>query len=457
MAISQSIDGCLDTVIGANGLSAESLERWLAALAPALTALKTAHSDGTLALLRVPERRNDIAPAERALERLGEGARTIVFFGTGGSSLGGQTLAQFGGWFIPGEQAEGQRRRARTRFYDNLDARTLESTLAGLDLARTRFVVISKSGNTAETLMQLLAALQAVIAAGLEADIPRLFLALTEPAAAEKPNGLRALCAAKGIPLLEHDPDIGGRFSALTNVGLLPALARGLDVRALRAGAADVVAALLATDDPAGFAPARGAAVAVGLAKERGIRSCVLMPYTDRLGRFSHWYVQLWAESLGKGGKGSTPVPALGPVDQHSQLQLFLDGPRDHMVTVIRQDCRGQGPAIDPDLAELAGAAYLAGRTPGDLVAAQQQAIPEALAQAGRPVRTIDLDRLDEATLGGLMMHFMLETILAAHLLEVDPFDQPAVEEGKVLTRRYLREATKESEGGRPPTATVHH
>ena len=163
-----------------------------------------------------------------------------------------------------------------------------------------------------------------------------------------------------------------------------------------------------------------------------------MLPYSDRLARFAAWYVQLWGESLGKQGEGTTPVAALGPVDQHSQLQLYLDGAPQHFITIIRERCEGLGPRIAPDLAKAAGADYLAGHAAGDLVAAQQRAIPEALIAAGRPVRTIDLERLDERALGALMMHFMLETILAAHLLGVDPFDQPAVESGKILTRRYL-------------------
>ncbi len=140
-------------------------------------------------------------------------------------------------------------------------------------------------------------------------------------------------------------------------------------------------------------------------------------PIADRLSRFAAWYVQLWGESLGKQGEGTTPVAALGPVDQHSQLQLYLDGAPQHFITVIREACAGRGPVMPPDLAGLAGAAYLAGRTAGDLVAAQQRAIPEALIAAGRPVRTIDLETLDERALGALMMHFMLETVLAAHLI----------------------------------------
>ena len=199
------------------------------------------------------------------------------------------------------------------------------------------------------------------------------------------------------------------------------------------------------------FAPAIGAATAIGLAKERGVRANIMLPYSDRLSRFAAWYVQLWGESLGKGGEGTTPVAALGPVDQHSQLQLYLDGAPQHFITVIREDCAGRGPRVPPDLAKLAGADYLAGHAAGDLVAAQQRAIPEALIAAGRPVRTIDLEVLDERALGALMMHFMLETILSAHLLGVDPFDQPAVESGKVLTRRYLAGAEAQNGDTRAP------
>lgn len=438
MTYDQSIDGCLEPAIGSSGLSSAALTRWLEKLTPAVENLKQRHSDGSLPLLRVPEWSDDLVEARAALDRLSDGARTLIFFGTGGSSLGGQTVAQLGGWFIPGDQRRGQARRPRTRFYDNLDPRTLQMMLAGLDLEKSRFIVISKSGNTDETLVQAMAAMQALKDAGLSARIPESFLGLSEAERPGTPNGLRNLFSAHGIPILEHHSAIGGRYSALTNVGMLPALARGLDAGAVREGARDVVDALLNADKPGDFAPALGAAVAVGLAKEHAVCSLVMMPYTDRLGRFAHWFVQLWAESLGKGGEGTTPLAALGPVDQHSQLQLFLDGPHDHMITLLRTGCSGTGPRIDAALAEQAGAAYLGGLCAGDLVAAQQRAMPEALIEAGRPVRTIDIESLDERALGGLMMHFMLETILAAHLLGVDPFDQPAVEAGKLLTRRYL-------------------
>jgi glucose-6-phosphate isomerase len=453
MPLSQSVEGCLESGIGGAGLPRASLEANLAKLEARLASLRAAYADATLPLLRVPEWRDDIARAREALTRLTHGARTLVFFGTGGSSLGGQTLAQLGGWGIPGDDKHGSETRPRTRFYDNLDARTLELALAGLDLKTTRFGVISKSGGTPETLVQITAAIDAVRKAGLADRIPELFLAVTEPKAKGTTNGLRALCDQFGIPTLDHDPNIGGRFSALTNVGLLPALARGLDVEALRRGARSVVEALLEAKRAGEFAPAVGAAVAIGLAKERGVRATVMLPYSDRLSRFAAWYVQLWGESLGKNGQGTTPVAALGPVDQHSQLQLYLDGAPQHIITVVRENCAGSGPRVASDLAKIAGADYLADRAAGDLVAAQQRAIPEALMAQGRPVRTIDVEVLDEAALGALMMHFMLETILAAHLLGVDPFDQPAVESGKMLTRRYLAGEASGTSDGRPSAA----
>jgi glucose-6-phosphate isomerase len=437
MPLLQSVEGCLEASIGASGLSQAELARTLDRLQPRLDSLRDDYATGALPLLRVPERRDDIPPANEALAALSKDAETLVFFGTGGSSLGGQTLAQLGGWGIPGDDGNGQHGRPRVRFYDNLDARTLERALGRLDLATARFVAISKSGNTPETLIQTIAAIEAVRAAGLGKRIPELFLGLTEPRS-KATNGLRDLCESLSIPTLPHDPGIGGRFSALTNVGLLPALARGLDVEALRKGAHSVVEGLLTVATPKDFSPALGAAVAIGLAKERGVKVSVMLPYSDRLARFAAWYMQLWGESLGKKGEGTTPVAALGPVDQHSQLQLYLDGTPQHVIIVIREARSGTGPLISADLAKIAHAKYLAGHTAGDLVAAQQKAIPEALIAAGRPVRTIDFEQLDEHALGSLMMHFMLETILAGHLLGVDPFDQPAVESGKIITRRYL-------------------
>ncbi|MFA5950852.1 MAG: glucose-6-phosphate isomerase [Hyphomicrobium sp.] len=438
-AYRQSIAGCLDSVIGDAGLSEAQLSGWLQKLEAPLVALKADYHAGRLPLLNIPDETADIDAAAAALERLCVGADTVIFFGTGGSGLGGQTLAQVGGWNLPGVTCGGQpHARPRVRFYDNLDPTSLAGAIGSVDLLKTRFVVTSKSGGTIETLAQLIATLSAVRAAGHAVRIPDMFLGITEPAKPGKTNGLRALLESIDIPILEHHTGIGGRFSSLTNVGLIPAMARGLDAKKIRAGASEVVEAMLAAPFPVAFAPAIGAATAVALSKERGIHTLVMMPYSDRLGRFSEWFVQLWAESLGKNGEGTSPIPALGPLDQHSQLQLFMDGPPEIYVTVVRVESAGQGPLIDAELAKLAGADFMGGKHVGDVVDAQSHAIAEALTKARRPVRTFDLAAIDERTIGALLMHFMIETILAGRLLGLDPFDQPAVELAKVLTKERL-------------------
>ena len=433
MPVIQSVDSALSKTIGPHGITDGALKDALGRAAAALDNLRTRHADGSLPLLRLPETQRDLAGIQAAAARLREGASDIVILGTGGSSLGGQTLAQLAGHAVPGVGL--LRAAPRIHFIDNLDPSSYETMLARLPLATTRFVAISKSGGTAETLMQTIAALTALKQAGLDAR--NAVFGISEPAKDGKRNGLRDLLAKHQVTMLEHDPAVGGRFSALTNVGLLPAAALGLDIAAIRQGAARALAPVLAKRPAAEVPAAVGAALSVSLAAA-GKNISVLMAYADRLERFTHWYVQLWAESLGKNGKGSTPLAALGPVDQHSQVQLFIGGPRDKLFTVVTVEGRERGPRIDGELAKLADEPSFAGKTIGDLASAEGRATAETLAKNGCPVRTIHIDRLDEAALGELLMHFMLETIIAAHLMGVDAFDQPAVEEGKVLAKKYL-------------------
>ena len=434
MAIVQSIDSAREPNVGPHGVSDAALSAALARAEPALETLRARHADGSLPLLRLPEQTNDIAGIRDAAAKLSSGASDIVILGTGGSSLGGQTLAQLAFYAVPGVGA--LRIAPRLHFIDNLDPVSFEAMLAKLSLATTRFVAISKSGGTAETLMQTIACLSAFKTVGLDAR--NSFLGVSEPARTGKRNGLRDLLAKHQVPMLDHDPNVGGRFSALTNVGLLPAAVLGLDIAAIRKGASAALAPVLAKKPAAQVPAAAGAALMVALAENKGKSISVMMAYADRLERFTHWYVQLWAESLGKNGKGTTPVAALGPVDQHSQVQLFIGGPRDKLFTVVSLASAGLGPRMDTELAKLAGEPGFGGKTIGDLVAAEARATAETLAKNGCPVRTIQLAKLDETSLGELLMHFMLETIIAAHLFGLDAFDQPAVEEGKVLAKKYL-------------------
>jgi glucose-6-phosphate isomerase len=434
MPFTQNIDTARAEKIGAHGVAKAALDDTLKRCDAALAWVRKQHVDGRLPLLRLPARTDDLDEINKAAARLRAGATDVVVLGTGGSSLGGQTLAQLADVAVRGTEAF--RSGPRMHFVDNLDPVTYDKLLAKLPLASTRFIAISKSGGTGETLMQTAAAIAAVKGAGLEARIGELFFGISESVKSGKQNGLRDLLGSS-VAMLEHDPSIGGRYSVLSNVGLLPAAILGLDIKAVRAGAGQALAPVLAERPAAQVPAALGAALNVAAAAE-GKNIAVLMAYADRLERFSRWFTQLWAESLGKDGKGTTPIGVLGPVDQHSQLQLFIAGPRDKLFTVVTVDTKGRGPRIDAALAKRAGEPDLGGKTIGDLVAAQGRATAETLAKNDCPVRTMHLPRLNEESLGALLMHFMLETIIAAHLMGVDAFDQPAVEEGKVLAKQYL-------------------
>ncbi len=429
MFYSHVIDDALESKVGKSGLPRASLDRELARASAALDRFRQWKADGTLPLLSLPGARDDLALLKPHAERFATFEHVIVL-GTGGSSLGGQTLVALK------DQGFGpQSGRPKLWFMDNVDPSTFTELAARLPLACCGLIVISKSGTTAETLTQFLTLLPEFEAKVGKDKLAEHVIAITEPS----DNALGRLAGRIGCPILDHDPKVGGRFSVLSLVGLLPAMIAGLDVGAVREGAASVLDPVLEASDAHDLAPAVGAALSVGLARERGIGTTVLMPYCDRLGYFGFWYRQLWAESLGKGGNGTTPVRAMGTVDQHSQLQLYLGGAPDKMFTVLILDTAGKGKPITSEaLGGDKGLAYLENQSLGDLLLAEADATAATLIKNGRPTRIMRIATLDERVMGALMMHYMLETMFAAELLGVDAFDQPAVEEGKILTRQYL-------------------
>ena len=436
--LQQSFDLALESGVGAGGIPDAAFEKALAALAPALARLKGEADAKSLPLLALPADTADLAPVHAAAKRLREDATDILILGTGGSSLGGQTLAQLAGYGIAGLSSFAP--APRVHFIDNLDSETFASLLTKLPLKSTRFVAISKSGGTGETLLQSIAAITALRAAGIpDSDIGAHFQGLSEPAKPGKLHPLRALLEPFGTPFLDHHTGVGGRYSVLTNCGLLPAAILGLDIEALRKGAAKTLAPLLAGKGVREVPAALGAALHLA-AQRSGKGIAVLMPYADKLALLTRWWVQLWAESLGKDGQGTQPVAALGPVDQHSQQQLYLAGPKDKFFTVLTVSTKGKGPGIDSALAKKIGEDGFAGKTIGDLVAAQGVAMVDTFAKNGRAVRRLHVDHVDETVHGEILMHFMLETILTGYAMGVDPFDQPAVEEAKLLAKRYLAE-----------------
>ncbi len=383
-------------------------------------------------VLALAERRDDLPGLWALGDRIAGCCRTLIVLGTGGSSLGGQTLLALA------DRGFGPKAgRPTVRFFDNVDPDTLTLLADSIEPRETALLIVSKSGGTVETLAQALALLPRFASLSASDRAAQVF-ALTEMP--DSPLG--RLAAAQGLSVLPHEADLGGRYTALSSVALLPAAVGGLDIGALRAGAALVMQDLRNAGESA--APVAGAALSVAWMRA-GASQQVLFPYCDRLGTFAFWYRQLWAESLGKQGLGQTPIRALGTVDQHSQLQLYLDGPRDKLFSLIRIETRGQGASLEPPVG---GLDYLKGRTMGDLLDAEARATADTIAAAGLPLRRFLLPRLDETALGALLQHFLLETILAGDLLGISPFGQPAVEQGKILTRQYLAEMARVGTSG---------
>ncbi len=423
MTYRQLTDGCFSDAIADGGIAADGFATLAVEAQAAMAAIAGELSEGGHEALALARETADLAELEGLARRWRERFADLVVLGTGGSSLGAQAVTALA--------AQGAGANLSLHFPDNLDPYSLDELFDRLDLSDTVFLAVSKSGGTSETLSQLLVVIDRLRRALGEDLLDQHIVLVAEPG----DSPLRKLGARFGLQALDHSPAVGGRFSVLSLVGMLPALAAGLDAAAVRRGAADVLAGAIASDGPS--QPALGAAISVGLLHQKGITATVLMAYANRLAPFAAWYSQLWAESLGKDGQGTTPVSALGPVDQHSQLQLYLDGPADKMFTLIDIE-RGEGGRIDPELAELAGADYLAGHSIGDVVSALFKGTATTLVHNNRPTRIFELPRLDEAALGGLFMHFMLETLIAAKLLGVDAVNQPAVEEGKTLARATL-------------------
>jgi glucose-6-phosphate isomerase len=403
---------------------------------------------GRLGFIDLPTNRACIEQAESFTTDVEGRFREVIVLGIGGSALGPialSTALRAPGW---NALTEGERGGLpKLHVLDNVDPVTVGAALGRADLRRTLFVVTSKSGGTAETMAQYLVVRDRLARALGPDEAKRHLVFITDP---EK-GALRAIARDEGIPALDVPPNVGGRFSVLSPVGLLPAALIGVDVRALLAGAQDVAqrsASAVLAENPAG-----AYAVLQWLAHTRhGKAVHVFMPYSDQLRDVAAWFVQLWAESLGKvraDGEhaGPTPIAALGATDQHSQVQLFMEGPADKTVTFVAVEDRGDDvviPRVGQGVPELA---YLGGHTLGELIAVEQRAAAGALARRGRPNLTIRLDRVDAWHVGALIMLLELATAYAGQLYQVDAFDQPGVELGNQFAYAML---------GRPAAAAAH-
>lgn len=430
MAIRLDVSGMLRRAV-ANGFDPGALGLLMPRLEAAHQRFESGVASGALGF-RELEAQDALRAEARSFARA-IADEELVVLGIGGSALGAialRTALLPHGWNSLSRSARGG--RPRLHVLDNVDPRTIGALLDQLDLARTRFIVISKSGSTAETMAQYLVLRERVERVGLSAK--DRFILVTDPVR----GALREIGVHEGIPTFTVPANVGGRFSVLTPVGLLAAEAVGIDTEAIVAGALAMrdrcTGAALRSNPALAFAALQWRAH-----EEAGQGIHVLMPYRDALRDLAPWFVQLWAESLGKSSAegvavGPTPLAALGATDQHAQVQLFMEGPANKTITFVTVRDEGADlsiPTLDGTPESLR---YLQGHSLGELLEAERRATAGALARAGRPTMTIELDRVDPWHIGGLLMFFELATIYAGALYGVDPLDQPGVELGKQLT-----------------------
>lgn len=341
---------------------------------------------------------------------------TVVVLGIGGSSLPGRALYQAlaPAYDLLAPRSAGMPRRLV--FADNIDPVTFGVLLERMPVERTLWLAISKSGTTAETCAQLLIVLER---GGRVACV-------TDPAG----GAIRAIAASRGLPAFDIPPAVGGRFSTLTPVGLLPAALAGLDVAGILDGARRMRDRVV-TPDLATNPALLLAALLHHHHVVRGRSSHVLVSYVDGLAGVVDLAGQLWAEALGKAKAGPTPIGARGATDHHSQLQLWAEGPDDKVYLTLGVADRGRELAIPhathPELA------YLGGHGLGQLLDATQLATTSSLVRRGRPVGKLTLARCSAEAIGELVMLLEVASVVGGPLYGVDPFGEPGVEDGKRL------------------------
>lgn len=427
--------------IGDTGLDEADISGLSSRVKEAIEALQTRRNNGELMFLELPFWRDPVEKITAWANKAREEYDTFLVLGIGGSGLG--TKALEAGLLHPYHNwlPETERKGMRLFVADNVDPNGFGGLLDVLDLKRTLVNVVSKSGATSEVLAQFMVIKKLLTDKLGEKAAKERIIVTTDP----KRGFLRKLADEEGYTSFEVPEGVGGRYSVLSPVGLVPAAAAGIDINALIEGAAEM----------GGFAhyedvmevPAALFATLAYLADFKLKRNIlVLWPYADGLKKFAEWFQQLWAESLGKansldGSKvnvGTTPVTALGATDQHSQLQLYMEGPPDKMVTFFGVKDKGRDIEIPREFETSHEAGFLGGHTLNKLIESERAATASALAKASRPNITIEIERLDEAHLGAIMYMMEVAAAIAGYLYNVNPFDQPGVEHGKKLTHAML-------------------
>ena len=446
-----------DKLDGEHGLPRSRLGDLAQRFPEILSEVRARRREGEYGFLSLGEQDETVAAIRRFADGVGQAYDHVLVLGIGGSALGTKALINAlrpPAWNELDDEA--REYYPRITILENVDPTTIAAALRRIDPRRVFVNVISKSGGTAETLAQYLV-VRAWLDEALGPDAAARHLVFTTD---PSKGPLREIALRDGIAALEVPPAVGGRFSVLTPVGLLPAALVGIDIAELVAGARRAVERA-EQENLLQNAAALMAALHWAADAWLGARIHVLMPYSDRLREFAAWYAQLWAESLGKrvdrrgevSYTGPTPVAATGATDQHSQVQLYMEGPFDKVVTFVRIEHATEEVTIPGRTGLPEELAYLAGHTMGELLLAEQEATSAALARMGRMNVTVSLPSLTDAAMGELIMFYQIATGFAGAWYGVNPFDQPGVELGKRLTFAAMGRPgfAKEAAGGGGP------
>ncbi len=339
----------------------------------------------------------------------------FLIIGTGGSSLGGQCIHAI---------SENGKLKNKIKFISNLDPNTLEKVISQADFSKTGVLCISKTGETLEAISQLILMIAQLKENSKYINVSESVIIITE----DKPSSLKQIASEFDFLCLDHPKTIGGRFSVFSIVGMLPALMCGIDPIKIRSGSREIL-------NNSDIAKSGSAFIAQSF--KNMLTQHVSFVYSDRLSFFANWLAQLYAESSGKNGNGITPLTAIGSIDQHSQLQLYLDGTNDKCFTFFIEEFNS-ALTIDSSIYIPERFNYLKNKKVSEIFNAQYEATTTSILEKKRNIRKIKIPYITGEVIGSLFMHFMLEVVCVCKLIDVNPFDQPAVEYGKIITKKIL-------------------
>lgn len=431
----------MNEAVGAEGLDASVFEKEADFIAKAHKNVMDNRGKGWQEWCDLPFVGNDYLDEMIAYcNGIREKAESFVVFGIGGSALGPIAVLQALMHLHHNELPKEKRNAPKFYVEDNVDPERMAALLDVIDVKTAYFNVITKSGETSETLSQFLIVYDMLKKALGKEEAKKHIVVTTS----DGKGTLYNLAKKEGFKHYAVQPGVGGRFSVLCPVGLVPFAVMGIDIKAMLKGAAEMSKS--AENSDVRKNPALISAFMQYESMKKGKNISVLMPYADSLKYMADWYCQLWGESLGKevnlnGEKvnvGQTPVKSLGVTDQHSQVQLYAEGPFDKVITFLAVEKYRGTCTISDGCEDIPDVNFLCGHTMNELIDAERRATEYALTAKGKMNRTVILPEVNAFTVGELLYFFQMETAFTGEMLEIDTFNQPGVENGKNATYALL-------------------